>query len=50
MNRSHIKKLSDGIYNGVIRGRGIRFIQLINEEKFSCWEFFFPFVLYWFFS
>lgn len=37
----HIKKLRDGIYNGVIRGSGIRFIQLINEEKFSCWEFFF---------
>lgn len=35
MNMNHIKKLRDGIYNGVIRGRGIRFIQLINERRNS---------------
>jgi hypothetical protein len=38
----YLKKLRAGIYNGVIRGRGIRFIQLINEEEISCWRFFFP--------
>jgi hypothetical protein len=38
----YLKKLRAGIYKGVIRGRGIRFIQLINEEKISCWRLFFP--------